>query len=339
LVLPLVSPQSEIHIANTSEADVTVLLNLLGTDGFDLALPFPQRLPAKGFFKADMAAIFPTLDDFSAPTHLRITCRCPNANPFAATVIARDALAGPSWAVSNGAPVAGAAATIYFPYLVEGVQGGSNWRSLLGLTNLSSTLSNNVSITFTSASGATVRTNEQTLPPNGGLRFLARDLFGFVSGFQSGWVRVRSTTGLPLTGYVAYADLAAAGVAVVPPQHDAQTNLLFAHFADLPPLSTGLAMLNTNADAADLEVFAITPGGSLIGAASFSLGAGANTARLLRDLTPQTENRASDGGFLFIRSSLPIYAIELFFSRNSQVLANVAGGRLAPGITFVPPSR
>src|SRR5262245_12129529 len=90
LVLPLVSPQSEIHIANTGSADVTVLLNLLGADGFDLALPFPQRLPAKGFFKGDMASIFPTLDDLSAPTHLRITCKCANANPFAATVIAHD---------------------------------------------------------------------------------------------------------------------------------------------------------------------------------------------------------------------------------------------------------
>src|SRR5262245_36177391 len=109
LVLPLINPFSEIDITNTGTTDITVLLNLLGIDGFDVALPFPQRIPAKGFFKADLASIFPGLDDYSLPSHMRITCRCSDANPFAATVIGRDLLVGPSWVVSNGVPAANAA--------------------------------------------------------------------------------------------------------------------------------------------------------------------------------------------------------------------------------------
>src|SRR4029077_14076395 len=121
-----------------------------------------------------------------------------------------------------------------------------NWRSLLGLTNLSTTSSNDVLITFVSESGAIVRSSQQTLAPNGALRFAARDLFGLTSGFVNGWVGVTSTSGLPLTGYIAYAETTAAGVAVVPPQKHAQPNLLFAHIADLPPWFTGLALLNAN---------------------------------------------------------------------------------------------
>jgi hypothetical protein len=336
LVLPLINPGSEIDITNTGTSDVTLLLNLLGTDGFDIAMPFPQRLPPKGFLKADMSALFTGLDDYSLPSHMRITCGC-TGTAIAATVVARDLLAGPSWSVSNGLPVNSAGTTIFFPRLVEGPKDAAIWRSVLGLTNLSTSSSNNVMITFSSEVGGIVRTNQQTLPPNGGLRFTARDLFAITSGFQSGWVRVTSTNGLPVTGYIAVADLVAGGVAVVPPQQDAQPNLLFNHIADLPPWLTGIALLNTNPAAANIDVFAMTPSGSLIGVTSFSLGAGANTAKLLSELIQQTQTRTSDGGFVFVRSSLPIYGIELFFTRNLQVIGNVAAGRLAPGITFVPP--
>jgi hypothetical protein len=166
------------------------------------------------------------------------------------------------------------------------------------------------------------------------MRFFARDLFALTTGFQTGWVRVTSTSGIPFSGYIAYSDLSGGGVAVVPPQQQPMSNLLFAHIADLPPWLTGLAMLNTNTDVANIEVFAMNPTGSLIGKATFSLQPGTNTARLLRELVPLTQNRTSDGGFVFVRSSVPIYGIELFFSRNLQILANVPA---IPGTTFVPP--
>src|SRR5262249_20575610 len=60
LVLPLINPLSEIHIANTGSAEVTVLLTLLGVEGFDAALSFPKTIPAKGVFKGDLPTLFPT---------------------------------------------------------------------------------------------------------------------------------------------------------------------------------------------------------------------------------------------------------------------------------------
>ncbi len=335
LVLPLIHPFSEINIANTGTSDVTVLLNPIGTEGFDAApRPYPKRIRPKGFFRGTLASIFPDLDDFSLPSHMRITCGCTNSS-IAASVIARDYIAGPSWAVTNGVPAESAATTVYFPHLVQGPQGGSNWESRIGLANLSTTSPNDISITFVPLDGSPPRVNQQTIPANGQLRFSARDLFAITDGFQNGWVRATSTSGLPLTGFIAYADTIAAGVAVVAPQQDGQNKLLFPHIADLPPWLTGIALLNTNAVAANVDVFALNPNGSLIGRTSFSLQPSTNTARLLRDLIPQTQTRASDGGFVFVQSSLPIFGIELFFSRNLQVLANVPA---ASGNTFVPPS-
>jgi len=335
LVLPLIGPDSEIHIANTGTDDVTLLLNLLGTDGKDLSDPFPQRIPAKGYLRANMATLFPTLTDLSLPSHMRISCPCVNSSPIAATVIVRNLqFVTPSWSVRNGVPAASGATMLYFPYLVEGLQANANWRSLVGVTNLSTTSSNDVLLSLFSESGVPLTTSSQTLPPNGGLRLTARELFALTSGFQSGWVNVTSTSGLPITGYIAYADLVGSGVAVVAPQQDALSQLLFAHIADLPPWLTGLALLNPNSAPANVTVYAMNPTGTLIGSATFSLPGGANTAKLLRELVPPTQQRTSDGGFVFVQASSPVFGIELFFSRNLQILANVPAG---DGSTFVPP--
>ena len=341
LVAPLIAPQSEINIANTGAADITVLLHLLDQNGFDLGFqPFPQRIPAKGFFKGDVAPLFFPIEDFSVATHMRIECRCANAS-YAATIIARDFIAGPSWAVANAVPASTATTALNFPHVVEGIQGPANWRSVIGITNLSTGSSNDVTIAFMSETGDAVKALQRTLPPNGGVRATIRDLLGLTptAPFQNGWLRVTSTSGLPLTGYIAYAEATEGGVAVVPPQPEAQTNLLFEHIADLPPWLTGLALLNTNTRLANVEVFALRPDGSLIGNSNFPLAGGAKIAKLLSELIPQSQSRTTDGGFVFVRSDLPLFGIELFFSRNLQILSNVAAGKILPGINYVPPSR
>jgi len=336
LVLPLVAPQSEINIVNTGTVDITVLLDILGPEGFDLDKPYPQLIPAGGFFSKDVASLFPKLVDLTFATHMRLRCGCDNGNTIAATIVARDFIAAPSWAVVNAMPASTSTITINFPHLVDGPQNGANWKSVLGVTNLSASSSNEVTIAFTSETGA-VQTVQQTLLPNGGIRAFARDLFQFAAPFVNGWLQVSSTSGLPITGYIVYAETVNAGVAAVPAQQNAQTNLLFAHIADLPPWLTGLALLNTNAGAATVKISAMTPDGALIGNATISLAAGAKISKLLSELIPQTQTRTTDGGFVFVASDLPLFGIELFFSRNLQILANVSAGRILPGITYTPP--
>jgi hypothetical protein len=56
-------------------------------------------------------------------------------------------------------------------------------------------------------------------------------------------------------------------------------------------------------------------------------------------LIPQTQTRTSDGGFVFVHSDQPLFGIELFFSRDVRILANVSAGRILPGIIYSPPSQ
>jgi hypothetical protein len=333
LVLPLVAPQSELDIVNTGAAALTVVVDVLGPDGSDLDVPYPQLIPPNGFFNSDVGLLFPRLSSLSTATHMRIKCGCDNGTVFAAVLIARDFIAAPSRSMVNGIPASTSTVTLNFPHVVDGPQNGANWQSLLGVTNLSSTLENRVNLAFMSDTGDVLQT-VQTLPPNGGIRDLARNLFQFTTPFVNGWVQVSSISGVPITGYIAYADTIAAGVTAVAPRQDGQKNLLFAHIADLRPWWTGLAILNANPVDASVAVFAVTPDGALIGKAAFTLTAGSKTSKLLSELIPQTQTRTTDGGLVFVQSNMPLFGIELFFSRDLQILANVPA---ASGDTYVPP--
>ena len=333
LVLPMITPSSELHVVNTSSTDVTVIMDLLNGDGFDLDRPFPQRIRANGFFQANIADIFRKAD-LSQATHMRLKCACAG-NSFAAIVLAHDFIASPSLAVLNALPASTSTQTIVFPHLVDGVQGSTNWKSVISVANLSATSPNDVTIVFTAENGTT-RTVQRTLQPNGAVRETARDMFGFTTGFQNGWVRISSSS-FPITGFLAYAETVGAGVAVVSPQADAQTNLLFLQIVDLPPWWTGLALLNANRGTATVKLYAMNPDGSLIGSTEFPLQFGNKVARLLREWIPATQNRTSDGGFIFVLSDLPLFGAELFFTRNMQVIGNIPSVRISPG-SYTPPS-
>jgi len=336
LILPVVTPRAEIDIANTGTNPVTVVMRVYGEEGFQLAPVVVQLIAPKGFFTAEAATLFPS-PNLAIATHIKLTC----LNPFAATVIVRDFIAGPSWAAANAVPSASPFTTLHIPHVVDGRLGGANYQSVLSVTNMTAS-PNAVTITFTSDDGSSVRTIQRTVPGNGAIRDIVRNLFGMTDVFLNGWIRVTGVS--PITGFVAYADTSAGGVTIVAAQADAQTELLFSHIADLPPWWTGLALLNTNSRAANVEVFAMAPNGSLIGGADnvgtarFVLPPGTKTAKLLSEWIPQTQSRTSDGGFVYIRSDVPIYGIELFFARSLLILSNVAAGRIVPGITYVPPA-
>ena len=97
--------------------------------------------------------------------------------------------------------------------------------------------------------------------------------------------------------------------------------MLFDHIADLTPWWTRIALLNPGAVDANVEVYAMTPAGTLIGGAGnvstakFVLPAKTKVARLLGEMIPATQSRTSDGGFVFVRTTngVPIFGNELFF--------------------------
>jgi hypothetical protein len=199
-----------------------------------------------------------------------------------------------------------------------------------------------VTFTFTPIGGPP-QSVTKPLAVGGSTRNSIQNLFGLaVSPLSEGWLKVSGTAAL--TAFTAYGDTVKGGLAILAGQDTPRSAMLFSHIADLSPWATGLALLNTGAADAAVEVYAISPPGSLIGGADnvatarFTLPAGSKRSVLLSELIPQTQLRSSDGGFIFVQSSTPLYGMVLFFTRDLAILANVPMSPVAPGLMFIPPS-
>jgi hypothetical protein len=98
-----------------------------------------------------------------------------------------------------------------------------------------------------------------------------------------------------------------------------------------------LALLNTSNVPATAELYAMDPSGALIGKTTVNIEPGARLTKIVHELIPET--RGVNGGFIYLRSTngVPLYGMELFYTEDLKVLSNVAAGKLAAGLPFVPP--
>ena len=336
LIFPLVGGSAEINIANTATVQTNVTISLRQSDGSDLASS-TQTIAGMGAYQSSTAELFPSVD-VSQSTHIVMT----GAVSIAATAIVTDFLVSPSWGVANGVDAATATTELNFPHVLS--SGG--WVTTIGVTNLVST-EQTVTITFYpcpslgTCPGSPTSVNK-TLAGNGGLQVNAESLFGFTGpDLREGWVSVAGTSAV--TGFVAYAFSAAGGLAIVPAQASPQTSMLFAHMAQEDPWLTGVALLNTSNTIANVEVYVMNPNGTLIGGAldapdaAFTLDPNAKIARLLNEWIPAAQ---TNNGFVFVRTTndVPLYGLELFLVTDIALLANVAPGAIADGITYTPPA-
>jgi len=339
LIFPLVASDTEINIANTASTPATVTVSLRQADGTELASA-TETIAGMGVFQSAASALFSGAVVAQA-THVRMTA----GTTISATAIVNGFLVSPSWGAINGVDASGSVTELNFAHVISGSGGGGNWLTEISVTNLTSS-ANNVTITFNPLSGSSTSV-QRTIAANVTLRESAKDLFGLSDtptdfNAQDGWVQVTSTSAV--TGFVAYADSTAGGLAIVPVQGAALTEMLFAHIAQATGWLTGLALLNTSGTAADIEIYAMNPDGTLIGgpqdspAAAFTLAPGEKIAKLISD--PWIPNAQTNGGFVFVRTTndVPLFGIELFFLSNLALLSNVAPGALATGITYTPPT-
>jgi hypothetical protein len=328
LIIPLVAGQTEVNVANPNTAAASVTIKLVGEAGTDLATAVTQSIAGSGVFSSQASALFPSAD-LSLARYVRVTSA---GGAVAATALIKGYLVTTDSGVINGVDRSSTVSEADFPHVINGALTGANYTTVIGVTNLSST-AQAVTITFTPTVGSATSV-QKTIAGSGSLRSTAQDLFGFGAGFQDGWVKVAGTAGI--TGFAAYGDTIGGAIAVVP-TGSARTNMMFAHIADGPaitvPWQTGLAFLNTGTTAASIDLYAMTPAGVLIGASKgIVLAAGKKVADQLHNLIPAAKGQ--NGGFIFARSTVPLYAIELFYTEDLKILSNVAAG---PGSAYAPP--
>jgi hypothetical protein len=333
-IVPLVAGKTQLNVINPNTLVTTVTVHIFGDDG-ELAPPYVRQLPSAGAFQAGADEMFPETD-LAEARYFRM--KSSNA-PIASSAVVRSFLVPVESAVLNGENI-GSRTELTFPHVINGKLGASNYTTVIGVTNVSSN-DQTVTLTFTPSAGDPISVTRD-LAGSGSLRETAQALFGLPSAFQSGWVQVRGTT--IVTGFAAYADTVAGGLAVVP-AGTAQVNLFFSHIADGPPQwQTGLALLNPGSTEANVEVYAMDPSGALIGgalnvdSAAFTLKPFEKVAKAIHELIPST--LGVNGGYVYVRTTnnVPLYGIELFYSQDLKVLSNVAAGRLLTGLTFTPPS-
>jgi len=326
-IIPLVAGQAELNVINPNGIKVPITVRLFGENG-ELAPPFTSELPIAGGLQRQTSAMFPTVDMTQA-RYIRV--RTPGA-PIGCLVLIRGFLVPRESAVVNGANVA-TRNEVNFPHVINGALAGSNYTTVIGVTNLAA-FEQSVSITFHPNDGNPI-TIVRNIASNGALRDTAQSLFGLPPAFQSGWVSVAGTSAL--TAAAAYADSISGSLAVVPGSFS-QTNLFLMHIANgAPQWQTGMALSNPGSIPANIEIDALNPSGSLIGRAFLFLDPGKKIANVLHELIPQA--RGINGGFVYVRSTngVPLCGIELFYTEDQKVLANIAAGRLVPGVVYSPP--
>lgn len=329
-ILPVATANTEINVANTSSTALIVSITLMGRNGSSMG-NVTRNLATLGALQSVLSDLFPSAD-FSLAGYVRLT----STAPFAATSVVRGFLVQVETAIINGIGVSSARQDLTFPYTPSGPLGFQNWATEISVTNLG-TAAQTVTLAFTRDNGQAT-TVQRSIPANGSLQESAASLFSLTAGqFTPGWVRVTGTGNL--LGVAAYAETVSGQVAVVPVQAVPAARLLFGHIADLSPWYTGIALLCGGTTAANVEVFAIEPSGRLIGrVATLTLNPNQRTSFLLSELVPETAQRTSDGGFVFVRSTnnVPLYGLELFGNVVSPILANVES--FEPLATYAPPT-
>jgi subtilisin family serine protease len=326
LVFPIIAPQTELNVVNLGSGASLVSISVYGANGVLLVPSIIRIIPANGALKSSVAAIFPSANLTNAYS-LRVNA----SQRIAATTVASDIPAGPSWIVMNGSNSALTATQVHFPQVVSGL----SWNSILWVSSSSSlTLTQTLTLTFTPVTGSPITVTRTLTGIRTSLRESVQTLFG-LSSYQEGWVRVTGTA--PLAAFLAYGFGTAS--AVDQGQSTSRTSLIFSHVANGPGWSTGLALLNpsTTTDA-NVEVYVMRKAGNLVGSASFVLPRGTKVAKHLSEWVPAS---TANDGFVFVRTTnnVPLFGMQVFFTRDLNVFAGIPASGLDPGITFTPPTQ
>jgi hypothetical protein len=320
LLFPFVTPQTEVNVANTGPG--LNVISVLGINNAGGGFIITRTLPPNGVLRSTVASLFPGV---TTTTSLRLI----GSQRMTGTSITPDFPFGPSMTVLNGVHTGQAGTSAVFPHVIN----GGGWSSILGITNVSPSLTQLVTLTFTPTTGSPI-SRVRVLPPLGSLRESVQTLFGLF-GTQEGWVSVSGST--QLTSYLVTGYAGTAAATAMPGQGSGKTAQLFEHVAIAPNWNTGLALANpsTTTDA-NVVVHVLGRTGTRIGRYYLVLQRGAKISRLLSEIIPDA---VADDGFIYVESNVPIFGTALVLSRDLRVLANIVPDGPDPGIIYVPPTQ
>ena len=160
-------------------------------------------------------------------------------------------------------------------------------------------------------------TVERTLPPNARLEERVDQMFN-LSGdaLIDGYIRFETQTDTPgVIGFLDYGTTDGIVLSAVEAQGEGYSDLLFSQVAEGSGYYTGLALLNPNREPSIVTLDTFDSGGSRTGSTIVNLKPGEREARLLSEFLQRQVNQL--GGYIHLTATRPIFAFELFGSRDS----------------------
>ena len=170
---------------------------------------------------------------------------------------------------------------------------------------------------------AHVQTNPVTRVLEAGkvLREDLEQMFGFAGETTlDGWLRVESTSSA-IHGAISYSIPALGSIASVASVASGTRSAVFSHIATTFEFFTGVAILNGGKLVANVKVVAVKQDGTLLGSFRTTLAPGQRLSRTLTEMIPAAADQA--GGFILIKSDVPVYLTNVFGNLVSGVLSNV----------------
>jgi len=159
------------------------------------------------------------------------------------------------------------------------------------------------------------------LKPKEAVRRDLETLFGFKgSATLVGWLEVEASTP-SLNGVLTYTVPSLGSRASVAAVSQGSQFSIFSHIATVLGYYTGLAVLNPGALTANLQLAAMDYSGKPVGTHSEALAPGARISKLITELIP--ESQSMGGGFIWLRSDLPVYSTSLFGRLENGILSNI----------------
>ena len=306
---------TEINIINPSDVDAEIEFELSGEQGESVSRQL--AVPSHGVRRLDVGELFAVGE--SANTAFYYLTASANTD-----IACFELVKGPGDLMGlNAVPIDEPVSRILFPQMA--VLGGLESRLTLSSRSEEAII---VTIKAHKPDGTLYdQENLQTNPVNRVIQplgLLSEDLevmFSFAGEeILEGWLEIEASSEA-LFGTLSYSVPVVGSVASVSGAAQGLTRVLFSHIATDLGFFTGLAFLNSGALTANVRVVAFQPDGARIGSFSTVLRPGERLSRLIEDLIPGAAGQA--GGFIWVKSDVPVYLTSIFGSLASGVFSNI----------------
>ena len=160
-------------------------------------------------------------------------------------------------------------------------------------------------------------TVERTLPAYGRLEERADRMFGFSGdALVTGYIRFDARGSTPgVIGVLEYGSTDGLVLSAVEAASEGYSDFYFSQVAETPDFYTGMVLLNATNDPSIVTIDNFNPAGKALDSTVINLQPRERQARLLSDILNRPMNQT--GGYIRITSTRPIFAFQLFGSRNA----------------------